>query len=296
MSKFKKIAVIDIVGITDEAKEIIRGFSESEIVYPTSDSTTDQDVIARIGDADAVLGSWKSTLNKNILDYTANLKYVGICGTSLANIDQEELKNRGIHLTNVTDYGDEATAEYIFAQLLNLYRGFLGNHLDDEPRELHYKTIGIVGLGAVGKQVAKLALGFNMQVIYNSRTRNDEWESKGLKFVELHNLLRQSNVISLHVPKNLQILGSKEFELITPGKVLVDTCLGIVFDVQVFKAWIGKEQNFAIIDQKVEIENNVQGLKNVIYNQNITAGRTKESRERLSQKVLANISNYINIE
>lgn len=294
MKKFNKIAVIDVVGITEEAKDKLRNLSLSDINFPETDSQDDQEVISRIGEADAVLGSWKSTLNKNILDHTPNLKYVGICGTSLANIDQDELKSRNIILKNVSDYGDEATAEFIFTQLLNLYRGLIDKQLDPEPRELHYKTIGIVGLGAVGKQVAKLALGFDMKVLYFSRTRNSEWEAKGLIYRDLNNLLQESNIISLHVPKNLVILEEREFELINPGTVLVDTCLGIVFDLSSFKKWVEKSGNFAIIDQKEELANEVSGLKNVVYSQKVTAGRTKESRDRLSQKVIDNIKGYLN--
>lgn len=293
MRKFKKIAVMDIVGISDEAKDKILEYSDTSITYPQTNSENDLDVIARIQDADAVLGSWASTLNQNILDHTPNLKYVGICGTSLANIDQAELQKRGITLTNVTDYGDEATAEFIFAQLLNLFRGIIDKKLDVEPRELHYKTIGIVGLGAVGKQVAKLALGFDMKVVYHSRTRNPAWESRGLVYQDLNSLLSSCDIISLHVPKNIQVLGESEFSLIKPGSVLIDTCLGIVFDLKAFRAWIQKKQNFAIIDQKAELAEAVQDLDHVIYHKTITAGRTKESRDRLSQKTIDNIKSFL---
>lgn len=294
MNKFNRIAVIDVVGITDEAKASINKLSTEPIIFPETDSQTDQEVIERIGDADAILGSWKSTLNKNILDHATNLKYVGICGTSLANIDQSELKNRRIDLTNVTDYGDEATAEFIFAQLLNLYRGLIDKQLDTEPRELHNKTIGIIGLGAVGKQVAKLALGFDMKVLYFSRTRNSDWEKKGLIYKDLNDLLQESNMISLHVPKNLVILGEAEFKLIKPGSVLIDTCLGIVFDLPAFKDWVSESGNFAIIDQKEELINEVKNINNVMLSSKVTAGRTKESRYRLSQKVIDNILSYLN--
>ena len=292
MNKFSKIAVIDIVGISDEAKKKIQEFSESSVTFPDTDSENDEQVIKRIGNADAVLGSWKSTINQKVLDACPSIKYIGICGTSMANIQVNEVKKRGITITNVADYGDEATAEYIFTQLLILARGFGRYQWKSEPCELNGKTIGIVGLGAVGQQVARLALGFNMNVLYTANSRKPDWEQKGLKFVDLDQLLKASDIISLHVPKNTVVLKEKEFDLIQDGVILVDTCLGVVFDIEAFKQWTSKGKNFTVFDYKQELYEQVKGLKNVIGPDNGTAGKTIESRERLSKKALTNIQSY----
>lgn len=292
MKKFSKISVIDIIGISDDVKNKIQQFSESPVVFPNTDSENDEQIIERIGDADAVLGSWKSTINERILNSCPSIKYIGICGTSMANIRIEEVKKRGISITNVTDYGDEATAEYIFAQLLTLARGFGEYRWKDGPCELNGKTIGIVGLGAVGQQVARLALGFNMKVLYFSRSRNPEWEKKGLQYTDFDNLLKSVDIISLHVPKNTVVLNEKEFNMISKGTILVDTCLGIVFDIEAFKQWNSRGFNLTIFDYKQELYEQVKGLKNVI-GVNGAAGRTMESKERLSNKALKNITDYL---
>jgi hypothetical protein len=73
------------------------------------------------------LGNRKSIINASILKHIPNLKYIEIRGTSLANINLEEVRRYNIVIKNVTDYGDDGTAEYIFAQPLNLFRGF-GKH------------------------------------------------------------------------------------------------------------------------------------------------------------------------
>ncbi|MBI5356747.1 hypothetical protein HZB78_04005 [Candidatus Collierbacteria bacterium] len=172
MNKFKKIAVINILNLPKFAEETLRGYSDSEIIFPTVDSKSEEETIKIIGDAGAVLGSWNSTITPRVLEVCSDIKYIGICGTSLTKIDVEAVQKKGITLKNVVDYGDEATAEFIFSQLLNLFRGFGKYQWDDQQSELNGKKIGIVGLGAVGQQVARLALGFNMNVFYFSRTRN----------------------------------------------------------------------------------------------------------------------------
>jgi len=162
------------------------------------------------------------------------------------------------------------------------------------PCELFGKTLGIVGLGAVGKQVARLALGFGMKVVYYSRTRELEFERKGLKFMNLHDLIKNSNIISLHVPKDTKIFSKKEFEIIPKGTILVNTCLGKVFGEKDFIDWIEKGDNFAIFDYSVSEEyyKKFKNLKNVIFPK-IIAGKTMESKQRLSMKVIENLKSFL---
>lgn len=291
MNKFKKIAVINVLNLPKFAEEAIRSYSDDEIVFPASDSQSEEETIKLIGASDAVLGSWNSRITSRVLDACPNIKYIGICGTSLTKVDVEDVKKRGIALKNVVDYGDEATAEFIFAQLLNLFRGFGKYQWGDRPAELNGKKIEIVGLGAVGQQIARLALGFNMKVSYFSRTHNLEWEIKGLVYKKLDDLLSDCDIISLNVPRNLMILTRKEFGLIKPKAVLVNTAIGPVFDLPSFVEWIKKGDNFAIIDDQEYIDK-IKDFPNVIALP-ITAGKTKESIDRLGQKVLDNIKSYL---
>lgn len=291
---FSKIAVVDIVNLDESSKNEILTFSKSPLIFPETDSKDVNEYIKRIGNADCVIGSWKTTIDKRILDSCPNIKFIAICGTSLANINIDEVKKRNISLKNVTDYGDEATAEYIFSKLLMLIRGF-DNVKQNESTELNGKTLGLIGLGAVGSHVARLGLGFNMNVVYTSKSRKPEWEQKGLHYLELNDLLKESDFISLHVPKNNVVLNSEQFDLIKPGAVLVDTCLGIVFDVVAFKAWINKKVNYAIFDLKPELYDKLKDFPNCIGLNGVTAGRTIESRTRLSKKVIRNLKDFLQL-
>lgn len=286
------ISVIDKVNLPEFAIQEIIKLSDNNIVFPESDSKDEDETIARIGGSSIVLGSWNSIITKKILDKCPNIKYIGICGTSLTKIDVDEVTKRGIVLKNVTDYGDEATAEFIFSQLLNLFRGYGKYKLSDQPAELNGKEIGIIGLGAVGQQVARIALGFNMKVSYFSKSHNSEWEAKGLIYKTLEDTLKTSDIVSLHIPRNLNLIGQKEFALLKNGSVFVNTAIGNVFDLPSFIEWIKLGKNFAIIDNQEYVEQ-IKDLPNVIALP-ITAGKTKESVDRLGKKVVENLKNYLN--
>lgn len=293
MNKFNKIATINVLNIPKNIEVEIQKYSTEKVIFYSDDSQNETETINRIGNADAVLGSWNTTITKAILDACPNLKYIGICGTSLTNIDIAEVEKHNVVLKNVTDYGDEATAEFIFAQLLNLYRGFGKYKLGDIPSELNGKTIGIIGLGAVGQQVARLALGFDMKVVYYSRTQNPVWEEKGLIFQEIEQLLSNSDIISLCVPRNLNILGQYEFSLIKPKAVLVNTAIGTVFDMKSFIDWINKGKNYFIVDNQQYLDQIIDipyviGLP-------VSAGKTQESINRLSNKIIENLKTYQNL-
>ncbi len=294
MKKFNKIAVINKIKITLEAKEKVQRYSGERIIYPEMNPKDEKEICERIGDADAVLGDFHSTITSSVLKNTPNLKYIGICGTNLKNVDLKAAKKHNIVVKNVTDYGDEATAEYIFAQLLNLFKGLGKCRWKNEPSELNSKTIGIVGLGAVGEKVAKTALGFNMRVVYYSNTRKPEWEKKGVCYLPMDQLFKNSDIISMNVPKDTKIIGKKELENMGDGKIIVDTCLGNIYkNINALRSWLANEDNFLIRDHHPEINEKLGDLDGFIYTENIIAGITKESRNLLSKKVIDNIEAYL---
>jgi len=294
MKKFNKIVIIDTVKITEEAKEKIQHYSNERVIYPEFDTKNETEIYQRINNADAALGNWHSTINTSILKHTPNLKYIGICGTSLANINLEAVRRHNIVIKNVTDYGDNGVAEYIFAQLLNLFRGFGKHRWRNEPSELNSKTIGIIGLGAIGQQVARTALGFKMKVLYYSKSRKTEWEEKGVQYSTIDDLLKKSDIISIHVPKNTKIIGKNELEKIGNGKIIIDTCLGDIYkDINAVRLWLGNENNFLIRDHQPEIKEKLGDLERFIYTENVISGITTEAREKLSTKIIDNIEDYL---
>lgn len=293
---FRQLNVVDQVILSDEVRGELKKFSKRKVNFAQEKPRSEKKLLENIGEADGILVSWGTTISKKIMEKSPNLKYIGICGTNLKNIDLEEAKNRGIKVANVYDYADEATAEYVFFQIMNLFRNRERYRFDEFPRELFEKSIGIVGLGKVGENVARLAKGFGMKIYYNSRTRKPELEkSMGLNYLSLEKLIEKSDIVTLHVPKNEVVMGEKEFGMMTEGKVLIYTCLGKVFSSEkVFVDWISKGKNFAIIDGSISKDyyTEFRKLENVIFH-NVIAADTRESRERLGQKVIKNIEKFL---
>jgi len=290
---FKQIVALDNLNITKEAMDKIGELSENPIKVFDSDPKDQDEVKKRISDADCVLLSWRTKIDKDTLSACENLKFICLCATSPNNIDLEECKKRKIVISNIVDYGDEGVGEWIFFQLLSLARGLGKYRWKDQHVELSGKTLGIIGLGTVAKLVADIALGFHMKVLYFSKSRKSEWEKKGLVFVDKKGLLEKSDIITLQTPKDVKILDKEDFELMK-GKILVNNTLGKPFNEEDFENWIKGENNFAVMDGCVsaDFQKRFKDLDRVIISDYV-AGRTEESIIRLGEKILENLDSYL---
>ena len=179
------------------------------------DRTSDEDIISRIGDAEVILTN-KTPLGEKEFKACKNLKYVGVLATGFNVVDLESAKKYGVVVTNIPTYGTTAVAQFVFALLLELChrvghhsnrvaQGAWANSIDfcfwDYPLvELYGKTIGIIGFGRIGHQTSLVARGFGMNVLSYDAYVNKNWEKEGVKYVTLDELLKESDVISLHCP------------------------------------------------------------------------------------------------
>lgn len=162
-----------------------------------------------------------------------NLRMVAIWGVGTDNIDLESAARRGVTVCNTPGANAIAVAEHAIALMLAVARKI--PQIDREmragawPREmlgqLHGKTLGVFGTGAIGTQVAKLARAFGMTVL--------EWSVRRSKAVERDEILRRSDFVSLHVrltPQTRGFIGAREFALMKPGAVLINTGRGALVD------------------------------------------------------------------
>lgn len=288
-----KIAVFDN-RLLPEACQQIQGLTTDPISFPDEHCSSEEDLIKRTGNAEIVLvGPWDK-VTKNYLDACSSVKYVCLCGTSTTNIDLDELKKRNIPFNNVVDYGDERMAEFTFMQLTMLLRGVGKYQWKDVQHELMGKNVGIIGLGPLGKAIAHLALAYKMNVSYYSPHRKPEWEEKGLRYAGIPELLATNDIIVASGPSNVEVLGKDEFAHIRPGSIILQASSGNVFNREAFLDWIAADDgNFAIFD-KAAGEDNYQAYKDlprVIFAE-VVAGDTRETLERLGQKVVENLKRF----
>jgi phosphoglycerate dehydrogenase-like enzyme len=299
MKAFKKITIIDNCGLTSPELEKISGLSQEPISIFYDFPETEEEIIKRIGDSDCVLLSWQTRLNADILRAATYLKFVGMCCSlydeNSANVDIVAARNLGIAVKGVKDYGDEGTVEFIFAQLIFLFKGLRKYKWKSETSELTNKSIGIIGLGTLGKMVAKTASHFGMDVFYYNRSRKLELETESLKYLPLNELLTTCDIITTHLPRNTILLTEQEFQIKKPNSILINTSLGLTFEKDAFLNWLSKDKtSFAILDADGvgDFASEFSEHENIITS-NQFAGFTAEAKKRLSEKVLANLNSFL---
>lgn len=291
----RKVAVIADVHLLPETQELINKLAGTTLTFPSQDTQPSTDeLIERTMDADAVLVSPSTKITEQYLSACPSIRYIGVCGTSKENADLDAIHKRNITLTNVVDYGDEPAAEFIFMQLEYLARGMGQYQWKDYPTELMGKKIGIIGLGALGSAVANLALAYKMDVCYYSKTRKTEQERLGVSYSEKDELLKTCQIIVICTPSNLVAISKDDFELIQSKAIIVQASMGKCLDQGAFLDWIKQDGNFALFDYSAGNESYeaYKDLPRVIFPK-VIAGHTQETKQRLGDKVIQNLKEYL---
>jgi len=293
-NRFKQIVLTGRIELLEETASRIADLSEGEFKFFNTAAESEDEVAQRIGSADAVLLGWGNHLNATVMAQCRNLGYVGMCGTSTHLIDTEHASHNGIHVTNVSNYSSDATAEFIFGQLLMLFRGQREPRYRVRPRELAGKTLGLVGVGDIGQRMIPIAHGFGMDVVYTATSSKPKLEEANCRFVTLRDLLKEAGIISLHVPVGSMVMTQDVFSQLDDGKVLVNTCLGNVMDADACAAWVKRAGNFVVMDRATHdpYKNSLGNLERVIIVPEV-AGQTYESRVRLGNQLVANLKAFL---
>jgi glyoxylate reductase len=204
-------------------------------------------LLGAASNADGLLTMLTERIDATLLDGAPDLRIVANMAVGYDNIDVAAATQRGVIVTNTPGVLVEATAELAFALLLASARRLVeGERIVREGRwppwrpdfhlgkQLAGSTLGIVGLGAIGEAVARRARGFEMRLLYYSRTRKHATEHElGLTYLPLDELLGQSDFVSLHValsPETRHLIGAERLALMKPDAVLVNTARGPIVD------------------------------------------------------------------
>ncbi len=273
-----------------------------------------------------------SQVDGTVLDRFPNVKYIAARSTGFDHIDIEEAKKRGIGVSNVPAYGSVTVAEFTFALLLSVSRKIFpaynqilerGNFKKDGLRgfDLNGKTLGVVGVGKIGQNVIKIANGFGMKVIAFDKHPDEELsKGQGFEYAELDELLKQADVISLHVPYNPHthhLLNKESFEKMKKGVVIVNTSRGGIIETQALvdalkdetvagagldvleaEIYMGKELGALQEENVSDVDiNTVLHNKYLIEHPNViitphNAFNTQEAIERIFDVTIQNVKNF----
>ncbi|HEY9533643.1 MAG TPA: D-2-hydroxyacid dehydrogenase [Mucilaginibacter sp.] len=278
------------------------------------DRTRYDQIVSRCQDAEVVLTN-KTPLDVATLNQLPRLKYVGVLATGYNIVDVAVCKQKGVVVSNVPGYGTTAVAQFVFALLLELclhvqkhsdavFDGKWSRSVDfcfwDYPLiELSGKTLGIIGFGTIGQKVADIAAAFDMQVIAHSRRQTDQSHRKNFKWVELDELLKQSDVVSIHcplTPETQGLINAENLRKMKPSAFLINTSRGpIVNDVDLTDALNNNLIAGAGIDvlskEPPLADNPIFKAKNCIITPHI-AWAAKEARARLMNIVINNLKAF----
>lgn len=205
------------------------------VAWPNS---TPEESVARVSDCDVLIVN-KIKVNDRLLDAAPRLRLVCEAGTGINNIDVDACERRGVLVRNVAGYSTDSVVQETFMHILNL----LGNgaYFDEVVKsgaysrsglftdysrpfiEMAGKTLGVIGLGAIGSKVARIGTAFGMNVVYYSTSGTSH--STEYPSVPLERLMRESDVISVHAPYNERtagLVGEKELRMMKPKAIIVN--------------------------------------------------------------------------
>ena len=302
LDMFEKLIAIEPISLIQSAEKELHNFAKEVVLH--QDIPIDiNDIINRIGDADAVLLSYTTTLTKEVMERCKNLRYIGMCcslySPESANVDINYAQQRGIVVTGIRDYGDEGVVEYVVSELVRCLHGF-GTNLDGTqvipwnniPEEITGLNCGIVGLGKLGGMIADALCFFGANINYFSRSEKEDATKKGYQFFPLPKLMELSDIVICSLNKNTVLLHKEEFEKLGNHKILFNVGLSPAWDMTSFEQWLNDGRNLCFCDSLGALGNDRLLSHPNVRCMNVSAGRTRQAFERLSQKVIQNLSEY----
>ena len=291
---FEKLVAIEPVSLIPSAEKELFQYAKEVVLYDDIPAD-DEEIIRRIGDADAVLLSYTSRIERPVLERCPNIRYIGMCcslySEASANVDIAYARTKGIKVLGIRDYGDRGVVEYVLHELTGILHGFGMPMLRDEPVEIYGLKVGIVGLGVSGRMIADALSFLGADISYYSRTRKPDAEQAGMAYKPLNQLLQDSEVVFTCLNKNVLLLGKEEFAQLGSGKVLFNTSIGPGFDSAALEQWLALPGTYFFCATRAAagpVGEDFFARENV-HCANVSAGRTKQAFVLLSQKVLANI-------
>lgn len=295
--------------IPETGIKMLQGKYEVE-VFPGPGNAERDTLVRKIQGCDAVVTLLSDKIDEELLRKAANLKVIANYAVGYNNIDIHAARQHKILVTNTPGVLTNATGEIAFALMITLTRRIVeadrftrnGEFIGWDPLlflgdELKGKTVGILGMGRIGQDMAYKCQAFGMRVIYHSRKPvSGEIEQKlNAAYCSLDQLLEQSDVISVHTPLNngtYHILGRESFRKMKNGVYLINTSRGEVIDeealVEYLKSGKVKGAGLDVYEYEPKITKELFPLSNVVLLPHIGSA-TIETRNKMSELVAGNV-------
>ncbi|NJE07644.1 3-phosphoglycerate dehydrogenase [Thermococcus sp. M39] len=284
----------------EKAFEVLKN-AGLEVVY--EEYPREEKLLELVKDVDAIIVRSKPKVTRKVIENAPKLKVIGRAGVGLDNIDLEAAKERGIQVLNAPAAASRSTAELVFALLLTVARkvAFADRKMREGVwakkqalgLELEGKTIGIIGFGRIGYNVAKIANAFGMRILlYDPYPNEERAKEVSGTFVDLETLLRESDVVTLHVPllpSTKYLINEEKLKLMKPTAILINAARGgIVEERALVKAlqegWIYGAALDVFEEEPLPKDHPLTKLDNVVLTPHIGAS-TREAQERAGVEI-----------
>ena len=307
-SPMKSIVILDghTLNPGDLSWEKIKQLGRT-IIYPR---TSREEVMSRVKDAEIIVVN-KVKLDAEVLENAPLCQCICVTATGYNNIDIEKAKQKGIVVLNASNYGTGSVAQHVFALLLDITnrvntqntsvkKGDWGNQPDfcyghESLERLEGKTIGIIGFGAIGQAVAKIADAFGMKVKVGARTA-EKAIHLGYEVQTLEQVISNSDIITLHIPltnDTKNIMNKTIFQKMKDNTILINTSRGdLINEEDLYEGLKVKKPAFAALDvlktEPPAAGNPLFELENCIITPHV-AWASKQAREKLMDMTVENI-------
>lgn len=269
-----------------------------------------QELLLRVKDKQGLLPMLSDSINEEVLNCAPHLKMIANFGVGYNNIDVRLATARGIMVSNTPGVLTDATAELAFTLMLSVSRRLVeGDRMVREGRfkfwapmlflgrEVTGKTLGIIGMGKIGKAIAVRARAFDMRILYHNRKRinSKEEENMRVEYVDLKTLLKESDFVSLNVPlteETKHLIGKNELSLMKSTAFLINTSRGQVIDekalVEVLRARKIGGAGLDVYENEPSLTPGLTELNNVILLPHVGSG-TLETRIKIGTLAVENL-------
>ena len=307
-----KISLIDPLEVKEsyiiEQKEKLEKLGHDFTYYKES-AKDEEEKIARLKDADIAIITNKP-VSRKVIENT-HLELIDVAFTGVDHVDLDACKEKNIKVLNASGYSDDSVAELVIGLTIGVLRKFNQNRENIFEKENNYllgslikgKTFGIIGTGHIGKKLIELLKVFDCKLIAYSRTEKDDIKALGVEYVDLKTLLKEADIISLHIPNNKEtkhFLGKDELDLMKEGAVLINCARGAVVDNDYLAKLLNEDKLRAGIDvfdmePPLPEDYPLRNAKNVILTNHV-AFYTEEAMQIRADIVFDNLYSYLNGE
>lgn len=270
-----------------------------------------EELISKVKDKDGLLCLLTDRIDSEVMDSAPSLKVISTYSVGYDHIDIEAATKRGIYVTHTPGVLTDAVAEFTIGLLLAVTRKILDadrtirtgqwnkpwNPFFLTGPELKGKTLGIIGMGRIGRAVAEKIKGFGMKIIYYDIYRNEKAEKElGVEYKDLETVLKESDFVSLHVPltkETRHLIGEKELRMMKSSAYLINTARGPVIDTDALvkalkEKWIAGAALDVFEQEPLPPDHPLTKLDNIVLAPHI-ASATIEARQRMAELAAKNL-------